>query len=176
MVRIIESSPVTKKLVGNMFTELRKIKPEAKYIDYSLFQKTKHRRISLISDESSGVLRNVSLVNLVSKNPFVKTARLAIWNESGAVRIHEHSIFTSVETLMKRLNAFLGDVNNESNALFAGHPMFPGKLKGYSTELGEKNSTLTVKVTGYDIDGTHETVKPYMSEKEFLKPPSKDNH
>lgn len=134
----IESTPTTKKMIGNIVQGLQKQKPDASYVGYSVMLTKKSKFSRLLTDENNGELRNVSLLDIDLTSLF-HTVRAVVGNKTGNILIEEKPFWMKTEKALKRVQDFLSQLQPESH---------PGSVTSKFPEEIGKSSKL-VKSTEY---------------------------
>jgi len=113
MIKRIEGTDATKKMIKAIVQNARKDRPNTKYVDYTINLEKKFEHSDLSTFEYQGVVRNVSNLNI---NPlsFPSGIKAAIGNVSGAIDIESIPFYMSTKKAQKKIMNFLTQLQPEN--------------------------------------------------------------
>jgi len=136
MITRIQGTETTKKMVINAVESMRKIRPDARHIDYEVLLNNKRGYSSLSTFEDNKQLRNISQIS-ISNSQLFSGIKAVIGNKTGNVDIERVPLFMSVKKATRKINSFLEllQPENRVNPISEG-PLpvdFPNMIKTQET-------------------------------------------
>lgn len=189
----VEGTDHTRKMIGNIVSDLQKRKPQKRHIDYYATLDKGFKHSALLTNENSGIVRNVSILYLngtrnslvepiKNKKPFnlknfladaifsyIQPWRIeaAIGNKTGNILIDKKPKFMSIETACSKISEFLEQLQPENIA--KAKKIVP-KTENYNFDFAESNLDalfdgfrIHESINGYDGGSSKECFEAYKS-------------
>lgn len=111
MIKRIEGTESTRKMIGNIVEDLQKRRPQKNHVDYFMTLREKRTRSEFLTDDNKGTLRNVSLF-------YLNNYRIhgAVGNKTGNILITQKPFFMSAKKAVEKIQDFLAKLQPEKRA------------------------------------------------------------